>query len=474
MKQSRKTIALLAAVLVLVILLLFANRNMTRQSPQAVGDTVTPAVSLSPTLAPPFGLPTIEVKLPSPIPSDYPTHVAETLTARPPTITPTPTATSTLAPPACTFPLAGTTAEESKPENYIFSEPQVVLTEYQPSIVDWLPDNQNVLIMPVKLADAKTNEYQQVLELFNPETKETRIYAMRTAIGEALPAWNSTLNAVVYPVRHFIEGKTFADDKFIPQLWISYGNPDEVQLLADNLPQYSMAVKPDGSQMAYFIGKQLFKMDDRLNALPPISFDRTRWDYQHHYAGDNSVVYKMAWRPNSVQIFLYNYAIYDGLGYTYILDSNTGQLCNLNLDGWALAARWSPNGRYLAIIRGQDVFPLRSTDLAVIDATTGKLYILTPPQIESGHYVRDIEWAPDNRHILTTYAFNEQTNGMLFLNDVASGQIIRVLPSFRFSTGALEENLAWSPDGSKILMNCATGSPDGGQECLISVQKIGK
>jgi Tol biopolymer transport system component len=177
----------------------------------------------------------------------------------------------------------------------------------------------------------------------------------------------------------------------------------------------------------------------------------------------------MAWRPSSSQIFLYNLAV-DSVGYTYILDGNTGQLCDLNFGGSALAARWSPDGRYLAIIRGQGGFPLQSTELAVIDAATGKLYILTPSQIESGHYVRDIEWAPDNRHILTTYAFNEQANGMLFLNDVVSGQIVRVLPSFRFSAGVVEENLAWSPDGSKILMNCATGSPDGGQECLIFVQ----
>lgn len=448
---------LLIVGLILITSLFFTSKNM-RPSSDAVENTSIPTVS---------SLPTFAVVTLTPLPPDFPTHVAETLTAMP---TVSPTATSTLAPPQCTFPLAETTEAESMPEEYTFSEPQVVLTEYQPSLVGWLPDNQNVIIVPVTLVDLGIKGSQQTIELFNPETKETRIYATRRAIDEAPPTWNPTLNAIVYPAMYVLEGSTVTDFRFTRQLRISYGNPDDTQLIADNLPQYPMAVKPDGSQIAYFMGKHLFKLDARLTALPSISFDRTRWDYLHRHTDDaGSVEYRMAWRPSSSQIFLYNLAV-DSVGYTYILDGNTGQLCDLNFGGSALAARWSPDGRYLAIIRGQGGFPLQSTELAVIDAATGKLYILTPSQIESGHYVRDIEWAPDNRHILTTYAFNEQANGMLFLNDVVSGQIVRVLPSFRFSAGVVEENLAWSPDGSKILMNCATGSPDGGQECLIFVQ----
>jgi hypothetical protein len=37
-------------------------------------------------------------------------------------------------PPACTFPLAETTTEESMPEEYTFSEPQVVLTAAEGNI----------------------------------------------------------------------------------------------------------------------------------------------------------------------------------------------------------------------------------------------------------------------------------------------------------------------------------------------------
>jgi hypothetical protein len=456
--------------LILIILLLFANQNLTRQNPQRTENTVNAGTSPSPAAFAVWSTLT-------PIPPEYPTHVALTLTAMP---TIPPTATSALAPPQCTFPLAETTTEESTPEEYTFSEPQVVLTdEFQPSIVEWLPDNQNVLIMLYKFIDFKINGSQQIIELFNPETKGTRIYAIRRDISGALPAWNLTSNAVVYPDMHIIEGKTIADYKYIPQLWISYGNPDDTRLLADNLPQYPMAVKPDGGQIAYFLDKQLVRLDGALKPLASVPFDRKRWDYLHE--NDKVIeVYKMAWRPNSAQIFLYNHAG-DGLEYTYILDTDSGRLCNLNFGGWARGtAHWSPNGRYLAIVRAQGAIPIHSSDVAVLDTVTGQYYVLrtTDLKIEEG-FAQDIAWAPDNRHLLFTIEtdYSQSTHiysGLLYLGDFISGQAEHVLPSFQFNiVGDERPNLAWSPDGSKLLMNCPT--PDGSKQvCLIPVQTSGK
>ena len=69
-------------------------------------------------------------------------------------------------PPQCTFPLAQTTTAESTPEEYTFSEPQVALTdERQPDIIEWLPDNRNVLIMPSKFIDLGMNGVVPVVEL---------------------------------------------------------------------------------------------------------------------------------------------------------------------------------------------------------------------------------------------------------------------------------------------------------------------
>ena len=383
-------------------------------------------------------------------------------------------------PPACTFPLAQTTTAETTPEEYTFSEPQVVMTSrYQTTIIEWLPDNQNALIMPMEdhLFDGFTG-YLQTIELFNPETQATQIYATRRDGEEGPPAWNPALNAIVYPAENALGRDSNNRLKSTRQIRISYGDPDNTQLLADNLPQYYVTVKPDGSQIAYLTEKQLIKLDTSLNALAPVAFDRKALDFKHKASDDFNVLYRMTWRPNSSQIFVYNYAP-DSLGYTYILDADTGQLCSLNFDGWAFVARWSPNGRYLAIIRGQGVVPVRSSDLVVLDTATGNLYVLELPQDMKGErYVDDIAWAPDNRHLFIMggnyeYSNSDKYNGMLFLGDFISGQFDRVLPSHTFAAIWAGRGLAWSPDGSKILMNCPIVR-DSSQVCLVNVQTNGQ
>lgn len=377
-------------------------------------------------------------------------------------------------PPTCTFPLAQIKTAASTPQNYTFSDPQVVLTDkLQPDIVDWLPDNQNVLIMPLKLIDLGINGYQQTIELFNPETKETQIYAIRRKGAEAPPIWNPKLNAVVYAATNVLgEDSATNQLKFTRQIRISYGNPNDTQILADNLPQYYMAVKPDGSQTVYLQEKQFVKLDASLRPLPSVAFNQKAQDYKHENTGNATVDYQMAWRPSSSQIFLYNWA-YDNLGYTYIMETDTGRLCNLDFGGWALVTRWSPNGRYLAIIRAQGRVPLQSSDLAVLDTATGNLYTLGVPQEIGGrHILKDIAWAPDNRHLFFIGSSNDYS-GTLFLGDFISGQVDHILPSYKFMAINVGTNLAWSPDGSKLLMNCPI-SEEVSQVCLISVQTRGQ
>jgi len=417
---------------------------------------------------------------------------------------PKPTAVATLVnnvtsakqPPQCAFPLAQITTAESTPEEYTFSEPQVVMTvssktpdsqfwlsEPQPDIIKWLPDNQNVLIMPSQFIDLNMNGYRQTIELFNPETKEIQIYATRRSVDKAPPAWNSALNAIVYSDMNVLKGSTTVTNfKFTRQLRISYGNPDDTQLLADDLPQYGVVVKPDGSQIAYFTAKQLVKLNTSLNAVASVSFDRKALDFKRKGPNAvNAVDYKMAWRPNSSQIFVYNWAG-DNLGYTYIMDTNSGQICSLDFGGWAEIARWSPNGRYLAIVRAQGSIPVESADVVVLDTTTGEFYTpdMIQPEATGEYFAQDIEWAPDNRHLLftfidaATYSQNTFTyEGSLYLGDIVSGQVDRIFPSYQLNVYPGTINMAWSPDGSKLLINCPT--PEGDKlVCLVSVQTPGE
>jgi len=383
-------------------------------------------------------------------------------------------------PPPCTFPLAQTTTVESTPEEYVFSEPQVVLTagagDATIVIVEWLPDNQRVLI---------TQEFrgnsQQNIELFNPQTGERQVYATRQRIDQP-PSWLPELNAVIYPAVYILK-----DDKinhryeFTRQVLISRGNPKNTQLIADNLTDFSIAVKPGNSQVVYLSDKHLSKRNGALEALQPVVVDLNHWNYRQMGMGVTPS-YDLAWRPGSSQIFFYS----DGNtgGYTFLLDANTGDVCELNFDGWAGVGRWSSDGRYLAITRATDSIPINSSDLAVLDTATGNIYAmqLAPQELHGRHYVEDFVWAPDNIHLVaigsilpfppTGRLYDKDIFSGLYLVDFAAGQSVHLLSEHKFFTDWPGTNLAWSPDGSKLLIGCTAN--DNLRLCLIPVHRTGK
>ncbi len=392
-------------------------------------------------------------------------------------------------PPACTFPLAQTTTTESAPENYIFSEPVEGPppndNDHVVEIVDWLPDNQRVLLVQNYEENDTT---QQKIELFNPQTGEKQVYAKREPMEEP-PVWAAGLNAVIYPETRVlksteINGVEQAPYEIERQLWISRGDPADTQLLDDNhvttdrVLDFSVAVQPGGNQIVYRTDadKQLRRRDGTtLAAEKPGAFDRAHWDYRGESAASVTPPYLMAWRPGTSQIFLYTYA-YGGMGYTFLLDADTGKVCELNFAGWAFFGRWSPDGRYLAIVRAQEPsFPVNSTDLAILDAATGRLYSIGVVPQEMRHGVTGIAWAPDNHHLLVlgsvlSYpgcAPDCKQDTRLYLVDFLSEQVDDLLSSDQFIANNPGTNLAWSPDGSQVLALCPN-------LCLISVQRTSR
>ncbi len=177
-------------------------------------------------------------------------------------------------PPACTFPLAQITAQEATPENYTFSEPQVVLTAPAGNlykIAEWLPDNQQVLITEALLenyVNRNDNAPQQSIELYNSETSELRIYATRVQ-NDDLPTWSSDLKAVIYSAANYTKiDKRNRANEFTRQLWVSYGNPDTAQMLADDLTQFFFALKPGGEETLYLSDKQIVESHKVVSIEP--------------------------------------------------------------------------------------------------------------------------------------------------------------------------------------------------------------
>lgn len=480
MKQSRKTNALLIGGLILILLLFFANKIMTKPNSQAAGDTVNPAVSPSPdygaTATHILSIPTSIITL---------TYVASLpkfpTIATTPTVPIPPTATSTLQPPACTFPLVNVKYPESKPEEYTFSEPQVVLTAPQGNIyniAEWLPDNQQVLITEALrngFVMGNDNSNQESISLYNPETGESNVYAIRQETHQ-IPAWHPKLNAVVYPVMNYFDidrkNQTY---KFSRELWISYGNPADVQMLANNLPQLPFAIKPGGNEMVYLSDKELSKRDQSLKELSPVPVDPARWDYGNARRNNQPVSYNMAWQPGTPLIFLYSDGVMGGGGYTFMLNTDTGHICELNLGGWAAGAHWSSDGRYLAVGRATSSHP---ADLTLLDTLTGNLTTLNgaPDGMQGQLYLNDFIWSPDNHHLLAIGSVISPTNSQgnihgLYFVDIASGRSIYVA-EYKSIISMEDNNWAWSSDGSKLLARCPTQLVD--QICLISIQEAGQ
>ena len=165
---------------------------------------------------------------------------------------------------------------ESTPQEYTFSEPEVVLNHPDNiyDIVEWLPDNQQVLVtQDLNSTNESGKLLQQSIELYNPETGESKVYAIRYHI-EDFPSWQPKLNAVVYPAMNFLGFEGNGNKlKYTRQVWVSYGNPDSVQMLADNLSQFPLAVKPGSGETVYLSDKKIFKKNSELKDIPSFAFD---------------------------------------------------------------------------------------------------------------------------------------------------------------------------------------------------------
>lgn len=433
---------------------------------------------------------------PAPTATFIPTEAAPIFTQTAIPVTET-TPTISQQPPACTFPLAQTTMTESTPEEYTFSEPRVVLNSNAGiEIVEWLPDSQRVLI-----TRSIRNTPNENIELFNPQSGELLLLAVRRSDMWFRPAWIERLKSVVSD--RVIVSSSFGNDGQVisssiverHQLWVSHGGPDNAQILED--VQYSPAivphervtsslvVKPDSSRIVYLknTGEQPWQLYSRMvsqDALEAEQQSVIQWNYGGERGG-LEVSDEMIWRFGTSQIFFYSFA--SPTNQTLLLDIDTGQVCTLSFGGWVYLARWSPNGRYLAIIKSRGPkLPLgESYNLSVLDTATGRLYQIDstkvgPPEMANCcmHLIEEAAWAPDNRHlaIIGTADFSgtgtHVRHDRLYLVDFLSGEVENLFPAFEVTSNYFGSGLAWSADGSKLLTTCPTRQE--GRLCIISVR----
>lgn len=389
-------------------------------------------------------------------------------------------------PPLCEF--KGQAASEpstpSRLDAFVFSEPQVVLTHTTVmDIAGWLPDNQRLLItrgipeMP-----------RQTIETLDTMTGERRVYA-ESQYPARRPFWLPDAQAVVYLDWEFIDkerGQTRWD------LWISQESPQQSQRLVQGVWGTGSGVLATG--MVVDPSGLLLRLSRTPANLSPLSeparqflqegilaIDPAQLLYVK-YAGPAGEQYRAREilaepQPKGTQVALY------ADPYLFLADIHNRTICEVDLGKvqglprFPYDARWSQNGRYLAMLTTtHDPGTLfYFSNVTVLDTLTGEQKQLS---IDIATLMVGIAWDPDNRHLLVQTGIDTpkwHTVDKLFLADVITGDLRPMLPNFDFGGGSDPGlQLAWSQDGQKIATKCSIWSDDfdyfEDRICLINVE----
>ena len=173
--------------------------------------------------------------------------------------------------------------------------------------------------------------------------------------------------------------------------------------------------------------------------------------------------------------------------YLFLLDNGQSRVCEVDLGVgpgedrsplFPIEAKWSPNGRYLAMITtarypGQ----LGSfSRLTVLDVVTGKFIQPSVP----ARFVTDIDWAPTSQHVLILGDISQARGRpayQLFLVDVVSSDSRLMMPQQMWGPlGSLPGwAFAWAPNGKELAIKCpvmleAQPTIVEDRVCLISTQ----
>ena len=397
----------------------------------------------------------------TPIPAVLPTRVPR------PTATPAPTQ---LLLPACQF--NGTApAEEPAPalEAYVFSEPQVVLTHTSAiAVVDWLPDGQRLLITRLI-----PNSSHESIDVFNQHTREVESYGewRGFSIGNnPKPVWLESEQVVAFVDN---TNKEWA-------LRTSRGKMALVEEPTTGLDSLYIATSPDGQQLIFLPktpGKQPEVLRGAQAQRQVLALTLPSSPGQEVPLGINgrtirSGIYHIAWQPGGNRI-----AFFNNLGF-FLTDASSRALCEIDLGmygekRWALDAKWSPDGRYLALLTtvGESIVPF--ANLTLVDMRTGQVR----HHDLKHHYLSALAWNP-NSHDLLVMAAPEQGDPAqanlydLYLVNAATGNSRQMLAGYPFMFSGIY-GVAWSPSGKEIALACPTAAKGliaEGRLCIISVE----
>jgi hypothetical protein len=401
----------------------------------------------------------------------------DTPTPTPPPSQPGPTPTRV---PLCT-PLAGASddqppAEESALDALAFGDPQVILTDTAPiDIAGWMPDGRNLL-----LVRQVPGQQAQAIESFDIRSGRTVRYAEAvTDAGQVFPLAQGQGVG-------FMDQAGMVEGQASPgvDLKVSHG-PGQVQPVVRDVPFRAMAVDPASASLVRYAqapgGPPVLppqaRQDFRVLTVP---IDPYLWKYPTYfpnrvetgYAGD---VFQVAVRPDGSMVAFY------ADPYLFLYDTRTERACEIDLGvaengqpRFTWDARWSPDGRYLAMLTSAR-FPgelLPFADLTILDSLTGRTRTVNPSPMR---LVDAFAWSSNSRLLILLGRLDqERLVDQLHLVDVMQGNTTIVLPQHSFALG-ISNSVSWTPANSNIALPCHQWPQDSPfiteqRVCLISAR----
>jgi hypothetical protein len=346
---------------------------------------------------------------------------------------------------------------ESMLEEYILFNPQVVLTHpVAIEVVEWLPDNQRLLIKR-QISEQTSREY---IEVFDATTGQIQRYG-ETRYSGAEPLWLPTEQAVAYI--DFTE-----DDE--RTLYINRGIQAS-EIIVAQVASRHLARLAEGQQVVYF-DVTIQEQPQVLEVLPARKAALSANLYlpvPEAITSDYWARYQIAPRPNGTQVAFYNNDAF------YLADAVNGQVCEIDLGThsgrkqWALSAHWSPNGRYLAafVVIGEPIVPF--IHLTVVDMLTGAQRLIDV----NNDQLYALAWAPNGRDfLLVGQNLEVEHRHKLYLVDAVTGDFRSVLEDYPFINSGFK-GAVWSQTG-QIALTCPTIQPVSpiiaeGRVCVIEV-----
>jgi hypothetical protein len=361
-------------------------------------------------------------------------------------ITPTPIVDNTSGVQACVFNYDLPVQEPQRVslDSYLFTEPkQIYKSDMSMEIAQWLSDNQGLLVTyPIR-----SNPGKESIAVVDLSTGLLTEYGVKI-IDYISPVWLPTSQAVAYTI-------LAANSNF----QLNVNQPHSKAILSPQtapiLSSPYLAVKQDGSFISisslHPLKLDLYDGKSFTTQTFPIKLDRST----KYVTLQRS---QLEWNNQ-----LHQLAISDPSGLLF-LDFTSANICKVELgtyseeEIWPYFSKWSPNGRYLAMLTVTGNFPFRHMDLTVLDMTIGKMSriqnVSKDPNIST--YFSEITWAPDSK-TLATLSMIDQNKVGLFIVDVTSGKTRQIIPNYQFPKGDVGRNLAWSPDGKNLVFVCFNG-----------------